>query len=170
MSAFMVSQLLIAIAIIFDLASFQFKQKRHIVACLAVSGLLISTHFALLAQWTAAGLMLVAAVRYFVTIFSHSKRLMLFFLAMSTLVTTLTFGGLLSLISFAGSAMQTVAAFCQSDQRLRQLMIIGTSLWLINNILVGSPTAVLMEMLFIGSNLVGYYRYYGTSLKLDIAD
>ncbi|WP_394229148.1 YgjV family protein [Shewanella colwelliana] len=167
MSEFMVSQWLIGIAIIFDLVSFQFKQKRHIVACLAVSGVLISSHFALLQQWTAAGLMLVAAIRYVVTIFSHSKLLMSLFLAISSFVTLVTFAGPLSLISFAGSATQTVAAFSQSDQRLCQLMIIGTSLWLLNNTLVGSPTAVLMELLFIASNLVGYYRFYGTRLALD---
>ncbi len=40
-------------------------------------------------------------------------------------------------------------------------MIVGTLLWLIHNYLAGSPTAVLMELLFISSNLIGYYRYYG---------
>ena len=113
MSECMVSQWLIGIAIVFDLVSFQFKQKRHIVACLAVSGVLISSHFALLQQWTAAGLMLVAAIRYVVTIFSHSKLLMSLFLAISSLVTLVTFAGPLSLISFAGSATQTVPALVE---------------------------------------------------------
>ena len=39
-------------------------------------------------------------------------------------------------------------------------MLIGTGLWLIHNILAGTPMAVLMEILFITSNLVGYYRFY----------
>lgn len=161
MSVFAISQGLIAVAIIFDLISFQFKQRQKIVACLCVSGILISGHFYLLEQWTAAMLMLLASVRYLVTIFSHSKPWMILFLAASLLVTLVTFSGFLSLISFAGSATQTCAAFCQSDRRLRQLMLIGTSIWLLNNALIGSPTAVLMELLFIGSNLLGYYRYYG---------
>jgi hypothetical protein len=53
-----------------------------------------------------------------------------------------------------------VAAFQEDDRRLRQLMIVGTSFWLLHNYLIGSPTAVLMEVLFISSNLAGYYRYY----------
>ncbi|PNQ54137.1 hypothetical protein C1141_17480 [Vibrio agarivorans] len=51
-------------------------------------------------------------------------------------------------------------AFNKNDRRLRQLMIDGISLWLLNNYLAGSLVAVIMEALFIGGNLVGHYRYY----------
>lgn len=72
----------------------------------------------------------------------------------------LTYSGLVSVISCIGTLFQTRAAFCQADKNLRLLMIVGTSFWLCHNMLVGSPMAVLMELLFIGSNLVGYYRHY----------
>ncbi|MBH0041641.1 YgjV family protein [Pseudoalteromonas sp. SWXJZ10B] len=39
-------------------------------------------------------------------------------------------------------------------------MVVGTSLWISHNMLVGSPIAVLMESLFMASNLVGLYRFY----------
>ncbi len=168
MSAFVLSQCLIAVAIVFDLISFQFKQKQKIVACLCVSAILISCHFYLLEQLTAACLMLLAALRYFVTIFSYSKRIMLVFLSASAITTLLTFSGWLSVISLVGSSIQTRAAFCQSDQNLRLLMIIGTCVWLLNNALIGSPVGVLMEVLFIGSNLLGYYRYYGLALPIRL--
>ena len=171
MSLFIWSQVLIAIAIVFDIASFQFKQRQKIVACLSVSGLLISAHFILLEQWTAAGLMMLASIRYFSSIFSTSKRLMSMFLFYALMITAATFSGLLSLLSFSGTVFQTTAAFCQSDQRLRQLMIVGTSLWLLHNYLAGSPTAVLMELIFIASNILGYYRYYGLRLvKITVTE
>ncbi|NRD74939.1 YgjV family protein [Shewanella sp. VB17] len=166
MSVFVWSQVLIAIAILFDFASFQCKQRQHIVSCLCISGILICTHFILLEQWTAAGLMMLASVRYFLSIFTTSKRLMVCFLICALMITLTTFSGLLSVLSFSGTIFQTTAAFCQSDQRLRQLMIVGTSFWLVHNYLAGSPTAVLMELLFIGSNLLGYYRYYGISWQI----
>ena len=161
MSDYTLSQCLIVIAIVFDILSFQFKQKQKIVACLSISGVLITSHFALLEQWTATILMLLATIRYFVTIFSHSKRIMSLFLCLNAFVLMLTFSGVLSLLSFVGSSLQTIAAFCQNDLRLRQLMLIGTSIWLINNTVLGSPAAVVMEILFISSNLIAYYRYYG---------
>ncbi|QFQ77324.1 YgjV family protein [Vibrio harveyi] len=161
MSAFLWSQILIAIAIVFDLISFQFKKRQKIVCCLCASGILISTHFVLLEQWTAASLMLLASIRYFTSIFTTSKRWMFLYLTSALMITVMTFVDLINLLSFGGTLFQTTAAFCKSDQRLRQLMIVGTMLWLIHNYLAGSPTAVLMELLFISSNLIGYYRYYG---------
>lgn len=160
MDAFTLSQLLVAIAIVFDVISFQFKARERIVACLFMSGILISIHFCLLAQWTAAGLMGIATVRYLTSIFTTSKKAMWGFSGAAVLMSSLTFSGLVSVISCIGTLFQTRAAFCQRDKDLRLLMIVGTSFWLVHNILVGSQVAVLMEMLFIGSNLVGYYRHY----------
>jgi hypothetical protein len=160
LSAFILSQLLIIIAIFFDLASFQFKKRKQIVACLCVAGTLIFSHFILLEQWTAAGLMAIATIRYFISIFTTSKRIMLFFIFLSFVVTLFTYIGSVSLLAFAGSTFQTVASFNKNDKKLRQLMIIGTSFWLLHNFIVNSPAAVIMEALFISSNIIGYYRFY----------
>jgi hypothetical protein len=140
-----------------------------ILSCQAYLELAISAHFALLEQWTAAILMLLASIRYFTSIFTTSKRLMFLFLTSALVITGMTFIDLINLLSIGGTLFQTTAAFCQNDQRLRQLMIFGTLLWLIHNYLAGSPTAVLMELLFIGSIIIGYYRYYryyGVNLRL----
>jgi len=160
MSPFAVSQLLVAIAIGFDLLSFQFKERRHIIACLIVSCLLIATHFALLGHWTAMGLGLLAAVRFIASYLTTSKKVMTFFIAASVLIAALTFNGVLSMLSCLGAVFGTIGSFCKDDKQLRQVLLVATSLWLLHNWLAGTPTAVLMEALFIGSNLLGYYRYY----------
>jgi hypothetical protein len=160
MSPFAVSQLLVAIAIGFDLLSFQFKERRRIIACLIVSCLLIAAHFALLGHWTAMGLGLLAAVRFVASYLTTSKKVMAVFLGASVLVAALTFHGVLSILSCLGSMFGTIGSFCKEDKQLRQVLLIATSLWLIHNWVAGSPTAVLMEALFISSNLLGYYRYY----------
>ena len=160
MSPFAVSQLLVAIAIGFDLLSFQFKERRHIIACLIVSCLLIATHFALLGHWTAMGLGLLAAVRLIASYLTTSKKVMTCFIAASILIAALTFHGVLSVLSCLGSVFGTIGSFCEDDKRLRQVLLVATSLWLVHNWLAGTPTAVLMEALFIGSNLLGYYRHY----------
>lgn len=46
-------------------------------------------------------------------------------------------------------------------------MLLGTLCWLLNNLLMGSPVAVLMEGLFLISNLVGYYRFHGRKVVLQ---
>jgi hypothetical protein len=160
MSNFLLSQILIGIAICTDTLSFQFKERKKIVACLLVSCTLISVHFMLLGHWTAAGLGLVAAIRFTTSIFSTSKKLMGLFVVTTIVVSICTYAGLLSILGCAGGIFGTVASFCKEDKLLRQLMLIGTSLWIVHNFLAGSPGAVLMEAIFISSNVVGYFRFY----------
>ncbi|MFM9726320.1 YgjV family protein [Streptomyces scabiei] len=40
------------------------------------------------------------------------------------------------------------------------MMLVGTSMWIAHNIMVVSPIAVVMECLFLTSNIVGLYRFY----------
>jgi hypothetical protein len=160
MSDFLLSQVLIGIAICTDTISFQFKERKKIVACLLVSCTLISAHFMLLGHWTAAGLGLIAAARFTTSLFSTSKKLMGLFFVATIAVSIFTYSGLLSILGCAGGLFGTAASFCQKDKPLRQLMLIGTSLWIVHNFLAGSPGAVLMEAIFISSNLVGYFRFY----------
>ncbi|SHH23677.1 YgjV family protein [Ferrimonas marina] len=160
MSAFLLSQVLVSIAIVFDLLSFQLKDRRKIVGCLCMAGVLISSHFALLEQWTAAGLMAIATVRYFISIFSTKGILKWGFVCTSIGLSLVTYSGIASVLSCFGSCLQTIGAFQANDRRLREFMQVGTSFWLVHNYIVGSPTAVVMELLFILSNLIGYFRYY----------
>lgn len=160
MSSFLLSQILIGVAICTDTISFQFKERKKIVACLLISCILISTHFMLLGHWTAAFLALIAALRFATNIFTTSKKLMVLFLVANIIISIITYEGLLSILSCAGSLFGTVASFCKEDKLLRQLMLVGTMLWIVHNFLAGSPGAVLMEVIFISSNLVGYFRFY----------
>ncbi len=160
MSLFVLSQILVGIAICTDILSFQFKERKHIVYCLLVSCTLISVHFMCLNHWTAACLGLVATLRFATSLFSTSKIFMAIFITASVIFSALTYEGLLSILGCTGAIFGTTASFCKEDKQLRQLMFIGTSFWLVHNYLAGSPGAVLMESLFIGSNLVGYFRYY----------
>jgi hypothetical protein len=160
MSHFAISQALVVIAIGFDLLSFQCRERKQIIACLIVSCLLIAVHFALLGHWTAMGLGGLAAIRFIASYLTTSKTVMALFIGASVMVAATTFQGPLSILSCLGSIFGTIGSFCKDDKRLRQIMLIATSLWLVHNIFAGTPTAVLMEALFISSNLLGYYRFY----------
>lgn len=79
---------------------------------------------------------------------------------MAVLVTVFTYEGALSLLSLVGTMFHTAGAFSKHDKRLRLLMIVGTLFWIPHNYLASSPVAVIMELLFLSSNLVGFYRHY----------
>jgi len=165
-SNFVLSQILIGIAICSDILSFQFKERKKIVACLIVSAIFISGHFMLLEHWTAAFLGLLAAARFTTCLFTSSKRMMGCFIFITFVISTFSFEGLLTVLGCAATVFTTVASFSKKDKLLRQLMLVGTMIWITHNYLAGSPGAVLMEALFISSNLVGYFRYYISPKKL----
>jgi len=160
LSNFALSQILIGIAICIDILSFQFKERTKIVTCFVVSVIFISGHFMLLGHWTAAFLGIFSAIRYSASLLTTSKRLMWFFIFIIFVISALSFEGLLSVLGCIATVFTTVAAFCKQDKLLRQLMLIGTMIWFIHNYLAGSPGAVLMEAIFISSNIVGYLRHY----------
>ena len=160
MSMFVLSQLLVGVAMLFDILSFQCKERKHILHAIAAACFFLSVHFLLLEQWTATVLMGISGIRYFVSGYTFERRWMYFFLAVTVVATIWTYSGFLSLLSFAATAVLTLAAFSKTDKRLREITFVGSSLWVLHNIFVGSPSAVALESIFFTSNVVGYYRYY----------
>lgn len=159
-SPFFLSQMLVVVAIGFDLLSFQFKERRRIILCLIVSCLLIAAQFGLLGHRTAMGLALLAAVRFIASYHTTAKTVMAVFIAAAVAVAALTYNGTLSVLACIGAIFGTIASFCKEDKQLRLNMLAATSMWLAHNCLAGAPVAVLMEALFLSSNLLGYYRFY----------
>lgn len=160
MNLFITSQALVCIAIISDILSFQFKKREYILICLVISSLLVSIHFFLLGNTTAGLLMLVAFIRFILSIFTTSRKILYVLIIISIIITFLFFDGLISIVSLVATIFQTVAAFQHTDKKIREVMLVGSSLWIINNILSKSPMAVLMEIIFLLSNIIGYIRYY----------
>jgi hypothetical protein len=160
MSPFFFSQILTGLTLCSDITSFQLKKRRHILLCFIFSGSTLALHFALLGHWTGAALTLFAAIRFAIGFYTVNMRLAWFFVAVIAVITTFTWEGPLSLLAAGGSAICNLGAFQREDKRLRLFMFPGTLCWLSHNILVGSPGAVVVESVFLCSNIIGYYRFY----------
>ncbi|MGV2986583.1 YgjV family protein [Vibrio sp. E150_011] len=160
MSFFIASQILVGIAALCDVISFQFKSRHKLLLTLFISALFIAAHFALLEEWTAACLLIVGACRYLAGIFTSDPRMKWLFYSATLLGTAVTFSGLTSILSCIGSLFHTKASFSHNDKIMRWLMVIGTVVWGIHDVIVGSPVAVLLDVLFILSSVVGYYRIH----------
>jgi hypothetical protein len=154
MTHFVISQILVAIAFCFDLASFQFKHRKHILFCIVISASLISTHFILLDRTTAGLIGYVSTVRFGISYFTTSTKIMYLCMIASTSVFLATYTDPISILAIGGALVGTWASFRANDRTLRK------GIWLTHNYLVKTPTAVGLEIFFLGSNLVGYYRYY----------
>jgi hypothetical protein len=100
------------------------------------------------------------SIRYFISIFFPSKKVAIPFIMIPVVLLFTTYTGISSILSCLGSIIKTAAVFCKHDKILRLFMMVGTVFWIINNAVINSPLGVLMESLFLASNITAYYRYY----------
>lgn len=159
-SAFILSQTLIGIAFLFDLASFQFKNRKITLLLFTCAASLISAHFFLLGATTAGCLVAVSAARFFVSIFSTHRLLKYFFLVLIGGLGIYTFNGLEDVFSIAAVTLSTFAAFHDNARTLRHLMMLATLSIIVHNLIIWTPAGILLEVFFLLSNLLSYYRFY----------
>jgi hypothetical protein len=159
-STFILSQILIGFAFAFDLASFQFKKREATLVLFFLSASLISAHFFLLGALTAGFIVAVSALRFFVGIFTTSKYPMHFFLIVILGLGLYTFDGREDFFAVITGIFGTMAAFQSNEKLLRQLMMVATGSIIIHNILIFSPAAIALEIFFLVSNLLSYWRFY----------
>lgn len=159
---FLIAQSLVAIATLLDLASFQFKSRSLILTCLFMSVLLTAVHFFMLGHNSAGCLMLIAAFRYFYCIYARKTWAMYAFMLLCCVAVYYTWQDWFSAMALIATLIQTFASFQKHDLHMRLCMVVGTLFWISHNVFAGSPVAIVMESLFLSSNLVGLYRFYST--------
>ncbi|PCK32413.1 YgjV family protein [Pseudoalteromonas piscicida] len=157
---FLLSQILVALAVLLDLISFQFMQRKHVLLALSISTALTSVHFYLLDAIAGALLMAIASLRYLIFIKLQSKRLLIVFLLLSAVPPLTQLNANYELYAVFGSCLLTIGAFITAQIAFRFMMLLGTLCWLIHNYYVGSPMAVILEGTFLISNLLGLARIY----------
>ncbi|QBG34343.1 YgjV family protein [Litorilituus sediminis] len=157
---FLLSQILMVIAISLDIVSFQLAKRWQVLLALSASTALTSIHFYLLDVYNAALLMAIASLRYAVFIKYQNKCLLILFLLLIIIPPLNQLAEYYELYAIVGSALLTLGAFFTEQKRLRIVMMFGTLSWLIHNIYVGSPMAIALESGFLLSNIIGFYRLH----------
>lgn len=159
-SAFVLSQILIGIAFIFDLASFQFKNRKYTLVCFGIAAALISAHFFLLGAVTASAVVAVSIFRFATAYFTTDKRFMYFFLLVVLALGIYTYDGFEDFFITAALICATIGSFMSDERQLRHFFMIGAMLTITHNVLIFTPAGILLETFFLGSNLVSYWRFY----------
>ncbi|MGC6096752.1 YgjV family protein [Citrobacter portucalensis] len=154
MNTFILSQILAGIPFLLDLCAFFFSKRVITLSILALSTALISIHFWLLNEQMAALLMGIASCRFLVAIKTSARKCMWIFIIISVISCIPTWQSLTDARPLAGSLFMTFAAFQHIGLKLRLFSLMGSFCWLINNVLIGSPVAVVMELAFMGSILI----------------
>ena len=170
MSYFVISQALVTTAIVFDIASFQFKSREKLIACFLASSLLLSAHFFVLGQSSGGALYLLTFLRFLTAYFSKNQIWIVIYLLLAFGIFVITYQEIFSVFAFIGALASTYGAFQKNDRRIRIFMFIGTISWLVFNCIIFSPMAVLRQSIFAISNIIGYWRFYSRNPQTSKID
>lgn len=160
MSTFFISQILATLAFLFGMASFQFKPRKLVLLCIFFCAVFNASHFMMLERYGAGTLIFVNSLRFLVAAFFPSQRWMWFFLGLSVVSFAFTWTDIISLLGLAATLIGTVGTFKHTDREVRLYLMWVSAFWVVHNLLVGSPVAMLMEACFLVSNYVGWKRFY----------
>lgn len=155
---FLASQLLAAIAFGSGIFAFWQQQRSEMLKFWFISAVLNASHFGLLGQYEAALFVGLTAIRFLVAALHPRQYWMLLFMAGATAILLTTYSSPLNALPYAAAMLGTFGSFQTRVGLVRVCMALGASIWIIHNILVGSPVAVMMEIAFLLSNLVGFLR------------
>ena len=169
-NSFIISQILVWIAIFTDFLSFQFKERKKVLLILTISAFLITIHYGLLWEINAFYLMLISTISFLVSSFTHNEKIMILFFILYIFPIALNYTSSIDIILFVGLYIMLVAKFMKNDKYLRISVMWATCCLILFNILVFTPGGVILEILFLWSNILGYYKHYIKKDKVLITE
>lgn len=152
------AQLLGYLAFVFGVACFAQQDDRRFKLFMAAECAAYIGHFWLLGQPTAVASTTVSLLRSLASLKARRPAVGLFFVALSAGLGAWLMQGWLSLLPIAASCIGTTALFFLQGARMRALMLVGTLLWLVNNLLVGSIGGSALEAVLALTNLHTLWR------------
>lgn len=150
-------------AFVFGMACFAQTDDRRFKLFMALECAAYVLHFALLGQPTAVASTAVSLLRSLASLKARKPWVGLAFVGLSLAAGVWLYQGWVSLLPIAASCIGTTALFFLSGLRMRLLMLSGTLLWLVNNLLVGSIGGSLLEACLAVSNLLTISRLWAAS-------
>lgn len=153
--------------ILASILSFQCKSHKRIVFFRTMNELLFGIQYVLLGAYTGAAMNAVGCVRN--CVFSHQvqngKKTTLsraLFSAAFVIFSLATWSGPKSLLIAVAKVLSTYAYGCTDTVRMRWIILVTSSSWLIYNLCIGSVAGILCEAFTLLSLVVALIRIYGS--------
>ncbi|HSD39283.1 MAG TPA: YgjV family protein [Rhodocyclaceae bacterium] len=157
-SWFSLPQLFGYLAFLFGVACFLQKSDLRFKVFMTLECVSYVIHFALLGHYTAVASSAVSMGRSAAAIRTKSPWVALFFVLLSLSLGVWLAKSWVGMLPILASCIGTTALFLLSGIRMRLMMLIGTVLWLINNIAVGSIGGTLLEATVAATNVFTIWR------------
>ena len=157
---FILSQIFMFGALVFDFLAFQFKERKKMFLCLIVSTSFIALHYFFFNKIAAAVILLLSVLRFIVGYYSTDKKFLYIFIVLNTISLLFTYKEVYDLIIYVGTVIFIIGMFQENSVLMRKIMMISMVLAVIYNIIIFSPMGMLVESSVLVSNIIGYYRHH----------
>jgi hypothetical protein len=169
MDTFIVSQYIAGVSFLIGICSFQFKTRRQILLCWFFADAINALHFFVLGRPAAVALLCVSASRFLTAAHTKDRRWMYLFFVLTIAGFSATYQHPVSFLVLISGILGTYGTFHQADKSVRMALLFCSVLWVIHNVIVGSPVAVVMELSYLASNVIGLWRHHGRDRKSAVA-
>ena len=163
-----------AVSLICSLLSFQQKKRRNIMLFQMSSSLLFSLQLLLLGAFTGACVDFISFIRTLVFEkrgkykWADSPILLIIFLLAMIVSGILTWGNVYSLLAILGSCLSTLALWMKSERKILIISLFVGPCWIAYNLLHGSYTGALNEVLAMTSICIGLFRLSRNKSKGEV--
>lgn len=158
LDTYLAAQFVGGISFLLAIAAYYQKHDVNLKRLLSLLFLVHSAHFYLLDAVVPALLCLLSMVRTIVAIYANSRTTAHVFICITLFVGFVNYQSPLDFIVIIANVIGVYSLFCLKGVEMRIWLIVGASLWLINNALIGSIGGTLMEVFVILTNLITIYR------------
>lgn len=135
--------------------------------------LTIMLHFILLGSLASAAVTLIAALRSYFSTKTHSLRVAIFFIIIIWIIGLTTMKYQHEILTMIGASIGTYALYRCEGIQMRLLILVNSTCWFTNNLLIGSIGGTLTEGLFIALNLkviATMYNSYRRNPMVEMSD
>ena len=153
------------LSLVCSLASFQMKKRGAIMKLQMTASLLFSLQLVLLGAITGACLDLISFVR--TLIFSYRDKHKwasvhvwpIAFVSVMIITGIITYDSWYSFLAIAGSVLSTVALWMRDGKKIRLVSLVVGPCWFVYNMIAGSYTGAINEVIAVISIIVGIIRH-----------
>lgn len=166
---FSTAQMFGHVALILSMVSFSRKNDGHFKLWLTSQSVAYASHFFLLGNLAGMAGALLSASRNILSLRTNSLWVAAVLLVVNFALGFFVVKEAWNVIPLIASAVATISMFRLQGLRLRCGMLCATLLWLINNILSGSISGTLMEIIIACISCSTIYRLYRESCQVPVS-
>ena len=151
------------LAFLISLYAFSRTSDQHLRIGQAVQSFILALHFYLLGSSSAAVVSFLSGIRNYISLHKNAKNAAVLFMVIYVAVGIYTYEELVSILPVISALLGTTAVFYLSGIKMRLVMMLSTTLWIIHNAVFVSVGPLLMELFIFGTTARTVYRLWKSS-------